>query len=40
VRRKVRANKRLFKLIGVALPEFGGILVAFSPDNFVPMIMG
>ena len=40
VGRKVRLDKRPFTIIGVAPPGFHGIFVAFSPDYFVPMVMG
>ena len=38
VGRVVQLNKRPFTIIGVTPPGFVGILVAFSPDFFVPIV--
>ncbi len=40
VGRKVQLDKRPFTIIGVAPSGFRGLLVAFSPDYFAPMVMG
>ena len=39
VGRTVRLDKHPFTIIGVAPPEFHGILVGFSPDFFAPIVM-
>jgi predicted permease len=36
--RKVRLNKHVYTVIGVAPPEFRGVLMFFSPDIFVPFV--
>jgi predicted permease len=38
VGRTVRLNKHPFTILGVAPPKFGGTLIFFSPDFFVPMV--
>jgi predicted permease len=40
VGRVVQLNKHPFTILGVAPPQFGGTLLFFSPDFFVPMING
>ncbi len=38
VGRTVFLNKHPFTIIGVAPPEFGGTMIIFSPDFYVPMV--
>jgi predicted permease len=40
VGRVVQLNKHPFTILGVAPPDFGGTLLIFVPDFFVPMING